>query len=111
VVLGSDWPVAPFDPRLGLFAAQLRRAPDVDYETAIGSSVPLSAEQALAGYTINAARAIGEWNVAGMLRPGYRADFVAWAQDPVTCPATDVHELPVLATVVDGAVVHHVGEA
>jgi predicted amidohydrolase YtcJ len=101
VVLGSDWPVAP----------QLRRAPDVDYETAIGSSVPLSAEQALAGYTINAARAIGEWNVAGMLRPGYRADFVAWAQDPVTCPATDVHELPVLATVVDGAVVHHVGEA
>jgi hypothetical protein len=44
-------------------------------------------EQALAGYTTNAAVAIGEAEVAGMLRPGYWADFVAWAQDPVKCPA------------------------
>lgn len=106
VVLGSDWPVAPFDPRLGLFAAQLRRAPDLPDEGPIGTSVALSALEALAGYTTNAARASGDADVAGMLRPGYRADFVAWAQDPVKCRALDITELPVLATVVDGAVVH-----
>jgi predicted amidohydrolase YtcJ len=106
VVLGSDWPVAPFDPRLGLFAAQLRRAPDLPDQGPIGTSAPLSALEALAGYTTNAAEAIGEGDVAGMLRPGYRADFVAWGQDPVRCRAVDVPELPVLATVVDGNVVY-----
>lgn len=107
VVLGSDWPVAPFDPRLGLFAAQLRRAPDQPDQGAYGASRPLSSLEALAGYTRNAAIAVGEGDVAGMLRPGYRADFVAWGQDPVECPAGDVHDLPVLATVVDGDVVYH----
>jgi hypothetical protein len=106
VVLGSDWPVAPFDPRLGLFAAQLRRAPDRPDQGAFGASRPLSSLEALAGYTRNAALAIGDEDVAGMLRPGFRADFVAWGEDPVECPASDVTELPVLATVVDGDVVY-----
>jgi len=106
VVLGSDWPVAPFDPRLGMFAAQLRRAPDLADEGPVGASRPLSGAQALAGYTINAARAVGEEEFAGMLRPGCRADFVAWGLDPADCPPEDVTELPVLATVIDGRVVH-----
>jgi len=106
LVLGSDWPVAPFDPRLGIFAAQLRRAPDVGYAEMIGSRTALGAYETLAGYTTNAARAIGEDDVAGMLRPGYRADFVAWGEDPVKCRTVDVTELPILATVVDGRVVY-----
>lgn len=109
VVLGSDWPVAPFDPRLGLFAARARRPPDSDDERAIGASRPLSGEEALAGYTRNAAEAIGEEGVAGMLRPGYRADLVAWGEDPADCPVADLPELPVLATVVGGEVVHRAG--
>lgn len=108
VVLGSDWPVASYDPRLGFFAAQLRRAPDLPDEGAIGTSRPLNGAETLAGYTVNAARANGQADVAGMLRPGYRADFVAWAEDPAECPPEDVTELPVLATVVDGVVVQRV---
>jgi hypothetical protein len=106
MVLGSDWPVAPFDPRLGLFAAQLRRAPDLADGGMIGSRTALDSYEALAGYTTNAARAVGEDGVAGMLRAGYRADFVAWGEDPVKCRALDVTELPILATVVDGKVVY-----
>lgn len=41
-----------------------------------------------------------------MLRPGYRADFVAWAEDPAQCPPADAADLPVYATVVNGRVVH-----
>jgi predicted amidohydrolase YtcJ len=106
VVLGSDWPVAPFDPRLGFVAAQLRRAPDIEDAGPIGASRPLSGAETLAGYTTNAARAIGDPDVAGMLRPGFRADFVAWGEDPSVCPAGDVAELPVCATVVGGRLVY-----
>lgn len=106
VVLGSDWPVAPFDPRLGFFSAQLRRAPDLADEGAIGSSRPLSGEETLAGYTTNAARAIGADSELGMLRPGYLADFVAWAEDPAICDPRDVLDVEVQLTVVDSRVVY-----
>lgn len=105
VVLGSDWPVAPFDPRFGFFAARQRRAHDVDDPRPLGLSRPLTGEETLAGYTVNPARAVGDV-LGGMLREGYRADLVGWAEDPVTCPVADVVELPVRFTVVDGEVVH-----
>ena len=106
VVLGSDWPVAPFDPRMGFFAAQLRRAHDVEDPRPIGSSRPLSGEEMIAGYTINAAKAVGAEHVRGSLEPGKAADLVMWAEDPATCNPKDVIALPVLMTVVGGQVVH-----
>jgi predicted amidohydrolase YtcJ len=42
-----------------------------------------------------------------MVRPGFRADLVGWGDDPVTCPAADVTDLPVRLTILDGQVVHH----
>jgi predicted amidohydrolase YtcJ len=105
VVLGSDWPVAPFDPRFGFFAAQQRRAHDVDDPRPLGASRPLTGEETLAGYTVNPARAVGD-ALGGMLREGFRADLVGWAEDPAGCPVADVVELPVHFTVVDGEVVH-----
>ncbi len=104
VVLGSDWPVAPYDPRLGFFAAQQRFAPDVDDRRPIGTSRPLTGLEALEGYTVHAARACGA--DGGVLRPGAPADLVAWGDDPVTCPPDDVLGLPVHLTVVGGDVVH-----
>ncbi len=108
VVLGSDWPVAPYDPRMGFFAARARRAPDVTDPRAIGASRPLTGEEVLAGYTVNAARAAGD-TAGGMLRPGLRADLVAWADDPVTCATADVTDLPVDLTVAGGRIVHRSG--
>lgn len=107
LVLGSDWPVAPFDPRLGFYAAQERHAHDIDFNGGhYGSSARLTGEQMLAGYTVNAARAAGVEAMTGMLRPGLRADLVLWEQDPATCPTADVVDLPVLLTAVAGRIVH-----
>lgn len=106
VVLGSDWPVAPFDPRMGFVAAQERRGSDRPEHSAIGTSRPLNGLQTLAGYTMNSAIASGEQAVSGSLTVGKRADLVAWGADPVTCSTKDVGELPVHLTVVDGTVVH-----
>lgn len=107
LVLGSDWPVAPFDPRLGFFAARERHAHDIDFHGGhYGESATLTGEHVMAGYTVNAARAAGVEDVTGTLREGMRADVVMWAQDPVTCPTEDIVDLPVLLTAVNGRVVH-----
>jgi predicted amidohydrolase YtcJ len=106
VVLGSDWPVAQFDPRLGLYAARMRRGPDATDPRPVGATRPLTGEEALAGYTVNAARAVGDEGRTGRLRPGYRADLVMWAEDPVSCSPEALVGLPVLLTVVDGRIVH-----
>lgn len=104
VVLGSDWPVAPYDPRLGLFAAQTRFAPDVEDRRPIGTSRPLTGAEALTAYTVNAAQACGA--DGGVLRVGAPADLVAWGDDPALCAPDDVVDLPVHLTVVGGDVVH-----
>jgi predicted amidohydrolase YtcJ len=104
VVLGSDWPVGDYDPRLGFYAARLRRGPDSDDPRPIGATRPLSAEETLAGYTVNAWRAVGA--DGGTLRVGAPADFVLWAEDPVSVSPEAVLGLPVRLTVVGGRVVH-----
>jgi len=97
LALGSDWPVANADPRLGLAAARER---DVLPEQA------LTAQEALAGYTLAAAHAVGEEAVAGRIRVGMRADLTGLAADPVDAPASDLPDNPVWLTVVGGRVVH-----
>jgi len=49
---------------------------------------------------------VGEAGVAGRIAPGYRADLTGLAADPVDCPADELPDVPVLLTVVGGAIVH-----
>ena len=106
VVLGSDWPVAPFDPRMGMFAAQKRRAHDVAYDQPVGKTRALTGAETLTGYTRNAAIAVGADNERGMLAPGMKADLVMWQEDPSLVNPNDVIDLPVLRTVVGGETVY-----
>jgi predicted amidohydrolase YtcJ len=106
LALGSDWPVAGYDPREGMAWARLRRRPG---DRGADSYLPdqrLSALEALEGYTTHAARAVNDQDVAGVIAPGYRGDLTAFAEDPVECDADDLPQLPVRLTVVDGRVVH-----
>jgi predicted amidohydrolase YtcJ len=105
LALGSDWPVAGFDPRIGMAWARLRRHPGDRSAEAYGSSQRLTALEALEGYTTQAALAVSDHAVAGRIAPGYRGDLTGFAHDPVECDADDLPTLPVLLTVVDGKVV------
>ena len=105
VALGSDWPVARFDPRLGLSAARLRRPPG-ERERQPYDDQTLDALETLAGYTTAAAVTIGEETRLGRIRAGFAADITVFADDPVDCDPDELPELPVLLTVVDGEVVH-----
>jgi predicted amidohydrolase YtcJ len=106
LTLGSDWPVADADPRMGLAAAQLRRLPSVDPSLAVLPDQALSAHEALAGYTLAPALVAGEGGLGGRIRVGMRADLTGFVDDPIETPAAELPELPVWITVVGGRVVH-----
>lgn len=103
VVLGSDWPVAPYDPRILLASARLRRLPGTRDDPVVPAQA-ICGEAALAGLTRNAAVASCESHVAGRIATGYRADLTALAVDPVTAPPDELAEAPVVLTMVDGEV-------
>jgi predicted amidohydrolase YtcJ len=104
--LGSDWAVAQFDPRVGMAWARLRRAPGVRDAPVFEPDQALTGLEVLHGYTVANATVAGEAQIAGRLKPGFRADVTAFAADPVTCDPDDLIELPIRLTVVDGRVVY-----
>ena len=106
VALGSDWPVASVDPRVGMAWARLRRTPGVPDAPVFEPNQTLTAEEALLGYTTWAAAAIGEQARQGRIAEGFAADLTGFAEDPVATSADALVDLPVRLTVVDGEVVH-----
>lgn len=106
VALGSDWPVAAFDPRRTLAGAQLRRPAGESDRAPYGASPGITAVQALAGYTTEAAYAAGEEGHAGRVAPGHYADLTVFADDPTRVTPDDAARLPVTATLVAGAFTH-----
>ncbi|MFJ8160252.1 amidohydrolase [Streptomyces sp. NPDC096136] len=106
LVLGSDWPIAPFPP-LGVMAGARHRRPSRDLTLAPhGPEQALTALEALRGMTTAPAYAEGAEHEAGRLAPGFRADLTVFADDPLTTPAADLPGLPLLLTVLDGRPTH-----
>ena len=104
VALGSDWPVARFDPRIGMASAQLRRPPG--YKRDAFDTQNIDGLAALEGYTTMAARTISEEHRLGRIKVGYCADLTAFAEDPVTCNPDELITNPVRMTMVDGEIVY-----
>ncbi len=105
VTLGSDWPVARYDPREGIASAQLRRPPlHPDHRPYDDQEIDGLA--ALEGYTVNAAYTVGDEDRLGRLKPGFCADITVMASDPASTDPDEFAKTPVLLTVVDGTVVY-----
>jgi predicted amidohydrolase YtcJ len=105
VALGSDWPVARFDPRIGMAAARLRRAPRHPDRQPYDDQA-IDGLAALEGYTTLSAYTVGEEGRQGRITPGFVADLTVFAEDPVECDPDDLVSLPVIRTIVDGETVH-----
>lgn len=105
LVLGSDWPVAQYDPRLGMAWARGRQMPGQPDAPVFEADQKLTGEEALLAYTLWPAQARGH-DDRGVLAPGAVADLTVWAADPVETPATELPEIDIVLTVLDGRVVH-----
>lgn len=103
VALGSDWPIAPYDPREIIASAQTRRPagrPDVE---PVQPQQALSARAALEGYTSQYWQSVGEQG--GVLEVGARADITVFGCNPLTTEPEEFATAPVILTMVDGDVV------
>jgi predicted amidohydrolase YtcJ len=111
LALGSDFPVESADPRLGIYAAVTRQ--DLNGQPP-GGWLPgerLSREEALRGFTLDAAWSLFLDSEVGSLAAGKRADLVVFGSDPMTVPAAEIPKAPVDLTLVDGQVVYRRAEA
>ena len=106
LALGSDWPVAPHDPRAVMADARLRRTAGNPDEEPVLPAQALTAAMALEGFTTAAAAAAGLADRAGRVRVGHRADLTGLHLDPLRADPDEFAQAPVLLTVVDGEVVH-----
>ncbi|MDJ0395813.1 amidohydrolase family protein [Rhodococcus sp. G-MC3] len=107
LALGSDWPVAPYDPRAIMADAQLRRPAGRPEVEPVRPEQMLTARMALEGYTTHAAAAAGESRTAGRIAVGMRADLTAFAVDPLAAPPDELADAPILLTTVGGSISHY----
>ncbi len=106
LALGSDWSVAPATPIEGIYAAVTRRTLDDLNPDGWVPEQKITVEEALRGYTIDAAYASYEEDIKGSLEPGKLADFVILDRDLTTMPPEEIREAKVDLTVVGGNIVY-----
>jgi predicted amidohydrolase YtcJ len=99
---GSDSPVIPNNPLIGIYSAITRKA-DSGQQVLIGESI--APEQALEMYTLNGAYASFEENIKGSLSPGKLADIVMLSADPLKTDPDQIKEIRVEKTIIGGEVV------
>lgn len=107
---GSDWTVAPLDPRVGIQAAVTRQTLDGKNPEGWVPEQKISVEEALRCYTANNAYAMFGEKRRGVIKPGYLADLVVLDRDLTKIPATTIEQSKVVATVIGGKIVFRSGQ-
>ena len=106
LALGSDFPVESADPLLGFYAAVTRQDTDGYPDGGWLPGEKLSREEALRGFTIDAAHSLFLDREIGSLEIGKRADLVVFSSDIMTVPAAEIPAIRVDLTLVDGQIVY-----
>jgi len=94
---GSDAPVEPVSPILGIYAAVARK---------MFPEEKLSMDEALRLYTINAAYGSFEEGFKGSIEKGKFADLVVLSHDPYKIASEKIREIKVERTIVGGKTVY-----
>jgi hypothetical protein len=106
LALGTDWPVAPLDPMLTLYAATTRATLDGKRPGGWFPEQKLTAAEAISAYTMGSAYAEFQEHEKGSIEPGKLADFVLLSADVLKIPSEAIRNVRVLKTWVGGALVY-----
>jgi predicted amidohydrolase YtcJ len=98
VASGSDCPVEPINPLLGIWAAVARKG---------STEENLTLEEALKTYTLNAACASFEEDKKGSIEVGKFADLTILSEDLSKIPPEKIKDVAVETVVVNGKIVYN----
>lgn len=106
LALGSDAPVAPLNPMLGIQAAVTRQDQRGEPEGGWYPEEAIEVEQAVHGYTLGPAYTAGKQDVQGSITPGKWADIILLSRNIFEIPPDEIADVEVEMTIFDGQVVY-----
>jgi hypothetical protein len=106
IAAGSDFPVDPEKPLIGIHSALTRQDLKHWPEEGWHPEQKMTLDEVLRAYTVNAAYAGYEEKVKGRLVPGLWADLTVLAKDLRAIPPQEIPDVAVTHTIVGGSVVH-----
>ena len=104
--LSSDFPGETLNPFYGIYAAVTREDPQGSPAGGWYPNQKLTLDEALRGYTVEAAYAEFEEKAKGSIEPGKLADLTVISQDITKIPYRDVLSIKVQKTFVGGELVY-----
>jgi predicted amidohydrolase YtcJ len=105
LAFGTDWPYAPLDPVLTVYAAVTRATLDGKNPNGWFPEQKLTVAEAVEAYTIGSAYAEFQENEKGSITPGKLADMVLLSEDIFSLDPVKIRDVKVLKTIVGGKVV------
>jgi hypothetical protein len=109
LAFGSDWPVAPLDPLMGIYAAATRRTLDGRNPEGWVPRQRITVAEAVHAYTVGSAFAEHQEQVKGSLEPGKLADLAVLTEDIFHSAPARLDKARVYMTVFDGRVIYRQG--
>jgi predicted amidohydrolase YtcJ len=106
VAFGTDWPVEPINPYLGLYAAVTRQSTEGEPAGGWWPQQRLTIEDAIRCYTMEAAYASYEEKEKGQIAPGMLADISVHSRDLLEIPAAKILQTETVMTILGGKVVY-----
>jgi hypothetical protein len=106
LALGSDWPVAPLNPLLGIYAAVTRATLDGKHPDGWVPAQKITVEEAVRSYTAGSAYAEFTEGEKGTIAPGALADIVILSDDIFAIAPARIRDVTVRTTIVAGQVVY-----
>src|SRR6266508_2814491 len=102
LAFGSDAPVEPINPWLGIHAAVTRQRPGGYPAEGWYPQQRIDITSALRGFTVGAAIAAGASHEQGTLVPGMLADLAVLSADPFKISPSDLHAIQAEITIIEG---------
>ena len=106
LAFGTDWPVAPLDPMLGLYAAVTRATLDGKNPGGWIPEEKITLPEAVEAYTMGAAFAEFQEHEKGSITPGKLADMVVLSDNIFDLKPEAIRDVKVETTIVGGKVVY-----